>query len=213
MSPDSLAMIKTRADVLPRPEDPGVPAVLLGNGRQQESAWANGDPANFIAAWRYIHDVFVQEGATNVAWIWAPGAWAFDVSINNGAKWYPGDDVVDWIGADEYNWAPTQVGAPYASFETIFSNWYGWASAHDKPLMVAETGALERNPGDKAAWIKAMANTLKTKYTHIKALVWFDITFQETPTELMYWPVDTSPDAYQAWNDVAKDPYFNTRNS
>ena len=80
--------------------------------------------------------------------------------------------------------------------------------------MVAETGALERNPGDKAACIKAMANTLKTKYTDIKALVWFPITFQETPTpELMYWPVDTSPDAYQAWNDVAKDPYFNTRNS
>jgi len=34
-------------------------------------------PANFIAAWRHIHDIFVARGATNVEFVWCPSAYGF----------------------------------------------------------------------------------------------------------------------------------------
>ena len=170
-----------------------------------------GTPANFIAAWRYVHQIFVQEGAANVAWVWAPTNLRFGGAYGNTAPaWYPGDDVVDWIGADGYNWAPDMVNAPYESFQSIFANFYAWASTHDKPLMVGETGVEERNPGEKAQWIRAMATTLKTTYTRIKALVYFDLSYPESGVTWR-WPVDSTPETYAAWNGIARDPYFNTR--
>ena len=42
----------------------------------QSYPWAvavNGNTAEqYVAAWRYVHAIFVAEGATNVRWIWNP---------------------------------------------------------------------------------------------------------------------------------------------
>ena len=100
--------------------------------------------------------------ATNVAFVWCPNAWAWD--IDNAARWYPGDHVVDWICADGYNWAPTRPGASWDSFERIFANFYNWGARKGKPMMVGEFGAIERRPGEKAAWILDMARTLRTRF-------------------------------------------------
>src|SRR5204863_202833 len=54
--------------------------------------------------------IFKEEGADNVIWVWTPNAAGF----KDGRKYtggnppapffYPGDDYVDWISADGYNW-------------------------------------------------------------------------------------------------------------
>ncbi len=60
--------------------------------------WGVGTNGNtttdYVTAWRHIHDIFEQEGATNVRWVWAP-------NVKPGlptpyAELYPGDDYVDW---------------------------------------------------------------------------------------------------------------------
>ncbi len=205
------AMIRQRADAL---RDLHVPLFLRffwemdgKKGRQL----AGGNPSNYIAAWRHVHALFDQEGATNVAWVWAPTNLRFGPTDTSAPNWYPGDDVVDWIACDGYDWAPVWSGYPYDQFESIFRTFYDWAGSRGKPLMIAETGAMERNPGDKAAWFTSMASTLKTTYRNIRAVVYFDITWSDG-TNTFPFRVDSSASSLAAWRTVGQDPYFNPRN-
>ena len=59
-----------------------------------------GSPAEYIAAWKHIRDVFAQQGVTNVAWVWCPTSKGF--TNGTAGAYYPGDSEVDWICADVY---------------------------------------------------------------------------------------------------------------
>ena len=132
-----------------------------------------GSPASFIAAWRRIHRIFDNAGVTNVSWVWCPNAWGF--ATGAAQKYYPGDAYVDWMCADGYNWAPDRKGDEWRSFEWIFQPFYDWASGRGKPLMIGEFGVQERKPGEKAQWLRQAADTLQTKFTDIKAVVYFNV--------------------------------------
>ena len=132
-----------------------------------------GSPASFIAAWRRIHRIFDNAGVTNVSWVWCPNAWGF--ATGDAQKYYPGDAYVDWMCANGYNWAPDRKGDEWRSFEWIFQPFYDWASGRGKPLMIGEFGVQERKPGEKAQWLRQAADTLQTKFTDIKAVVYFNV--------------------------------------
>ena len=60
--------------------------------------WSKEGPGPYKAAYRHIVDLFREEGATNVGW-------AFHIDAtdnNNGYKWYPGDDIIEWVGTTCY---------------------------------------------------------------------------------------------------------------
>ena len=71
---------------------------------------AYGNNEDFKAAFRKFVEVFRAEGATNVSFAWTMTHWAFEVGDSRpsdrrrAAIWYPGDDVVDFIAGDPYNW-------------------------------------------------------------------------------------------------------------
>jgi len=161
----------------------------------------SGHPALYVAAWRHIHDVFAAEGATNVQWVWCPNATAF-ADDRNAPAYYPGDEYVDWICADGYNWAPGRNSDQWRSFASIYGAFYDWGMAHGKPLMVGEYGAQERNPGDKAAWLTEARQALKTKFPGIKAVLYFDANKDYD------WRVTSSPQTLAAFRDMANDPWF-----
>lgn len=51
--------------------------IVLSFGHEFNGNWypwgtTGTTPAQFVAAWRHIHDVFATEGATNVIWVWDP---------------------------------------------------------------------------------------------------------------------------------------------
>ena len=161
----------------------------------------SGHPALYVAAWRHIHDVFAAEGATNVQWVWCPNASAF-ADGGNAPSFYPGDEYVDWICGDGYNWAPGRSGDQWRSFADIYGAFYDWGVAHGKPLMVGEFGAQERNPGDKAQWLTDAREALKTKFPEIKAVLYFDANKDYD------WRVSTSPETLAAFRAMANDPWF-----
>jgi len=144
-------------------------------------AWAPGingnTPASYVAMWRHVHDVFVEEGATNVRWVWSPnvdypGAMPFEAM-------YPGDDYVDWVGLDGYNWGMSNGYTPWRSFTGVFgASYFRLARLTTKPLMIAEVGCVEVGapPGlSKAAWIHSMLQSeLVTHFPRVQAFVWFD---------------------------------------
>ena len=51
--------------------------IALSFGHEMNGNWypwgtAQTTAAEFVAAWRHIHDVFARAGATNVIWVWNP---------------------------------------------------------------------------------------------------------------------------------------------
>ena len=136
----------------------------------------SGNPGQYIAAWRHIHDVFAQAGATNVQWVWAPNIW-YQVSLaTDGRAYYPGDGYVDWVALDGYNNAPSG----WQSFSTLFGYAYTQLTAMTgKPLMIAETASSEATAQQagqgqsKAGWIQsAFATEIPQRFPRLGALLW-----------------------------------------
>ncbi|MFH1368413.1 MAG: CIA30 family protein [Elusimicrobiota bacterium] len=164
-------------------------------------------PEKYVRAYRYIHDVFEKEGAKNVIWLWSPNNISYPPTPDNTiVKAYPGDEYVDWIAVDGYNFG-RQPGFNYGwnSFDTLFAGVYSDVVENipGKPIMIGEFGCGNVG-GDKIAWIRDMGKCLKEKYPAIKAAVWFNIN-KETD-----WRIDGQPDIAEAFRDVIKDDYFLT---
>jgi hypothetical protein len=157
----------------------------------------------YIAAWRHVHDIFVQEGATNVFWVWCPNANDVPaVPWNHWTEYYPGDDYVDWVGIDAYNWGTSSSCCIWQSLATILTGSPYQDYAGKKPLILPETASAEVG-GSKAQWIDDMHQDLKTEFSGIRAVVWFDIN-KETD-----WRINSSPSALAAYTSMAHDPFFN----
>ena len=160
---------------------------------------ANGNhPEDLVAAWRHIRDRFDRAGVHNVRWVWCPDAGLGETPLE---EMYPGDDAVDWIGLDGYNWGDVHPETGWRSFEEIFGAAYeAVRGLSDRPLMIAETASAERG-GDKAAWIADAFAALPTRFPAVRAISWFG-----EATAGADWPVTSSPESVAAFADVATDP-------
>ena len=190
------AMIATRGDAVKAL--PG--KVFIRLFPQMDLQTGLGTPAEFVAAYRKVRNIFNSRGATNAVFVWAPSASSF--GAGKASSYYPGDAYVHWIGAEGYNWAPGQPGATWTSFYNIFKGFYDWASLKGKPLMVGGTGVQEHNTGHNAWWIDSMAYSLKNSYPFIQAIVYTDAK------QAYDWRPDTSSGSYTAYKRMAADAYF-----
>jgi hypothetical protein len=129
----------------------------------------------YIAAFHHIWTIFHKEGATNVAFVWAPSD-AQHVNDAEDTRYYPGSAYVDWIGADLYD--RQQINKTFGhEFDAFYRYWH--AQAPTKPIMISETGAIG---GDQPVWLKQITSCLtrkvvmtrETPYTQVKALVYVD---------------------------------------
>jgi Glycosyl hydrolase family 26 len=130
---------------------------------------------DYIAAWRHVHDVFVDAGVTNVRWMWSPNV-AFPGSTPIEAL-YPGNAYVDWVGVDGYNFGPSVAGHTWRSPSEVFAATI--SSVEDislKPVMLSEVGCASVG-GDKAAWIAGFFKELIDR-PDLQAFTWFDAATQ-----------------------------------
>jgi beta-mannanase len=156
--------------------------------------------SKYIDAYRHIHDIFKSAGANNVLWVFCPNADSVPSdSWNQAINYYPGDNYVDWVGFDGYNWGSAQT---WQTFSAIAGRIYPALSAKNKPMIVAETASSEMG-GDKGGWISALVPALSGSYPGIKALVWFNMN-KETD-----WRMDSSSSARTASIAMATNAYFN----
>lgn len=142
--------------------------------------WAgtvNGNrPEQYAPAYRRIVDIFRQEGATNVRWVWAPNHIGLpDWTSSSFKQYYPGDDYVDFAAIDGYNFGTSQSGMSWLSFDDIFAPAYREITGFtNKPILIAEMASAESG-GDKAAWITNAFERLEAAYPRIVGLVWFNL--------------------------------------
>lgn len=159
--------------------------------------------ADYIAAYRHVHDLFASNGVNNVTWIWCPVTWSVPHLNGNGLiDYYPGSTYVDWIGLDGYNFGNTKTGQSWQSFSEIFSPGYRDVLSLNKPIMIAETASTEFG-GSKSSWIEeSFAVAIPNKFPKIKALIWFDIN-KETN-----WDINSSPSSISQFkNQVNQEIY------
>lgn len=157
--------------------------------------------ADFVAAWRHLHDLFRREGATNATWTWTPnGETVPDTVANRPDHYWPGPEYVDWVGVDAYNWgAPSPTG--WRTVAQTFSTNLTSLPAFGKPIVIAETACAERG-GDKAAWITTLFATLTGTYRDVVgAVIWFEDSIPG-----YNWPTTSSPAAQASFAAAVKRP-------
>jgi beta-mannanase len=167
---------------------------------------ATGQPADYARAFRRVVDGFNRVGADNVIFVWNMMGYVGGYA-NIYPTLYPGDQYVDWIAYDPYNWYGCRSGSKPRSFAEMTKPFYDWtaANAPGKPLMLAEYGLQEQPAGSpsKAEWFRDSLAQLKTTRTRIKALVYFNNLHD------CDWRITSSSSSVAAYREVGRDGYLN----
>lgn len=156
-------------------------------------------PAAFVTAWRRVHGIFRQQGATNVEFVWCPNVDSIDAQgrVNTSAnaikQYWPGGDYVDYMALDGYNFGEGD-GQSWRSFTQIFARPYAEviALSATKPLFIAETGCATQG-GSKPAWIADMFATSSRNFPRIRGIGWFNANKDRD------WRVNSSPISLEAF--------------
>jgi len=135
-------------------------------------------PERFAAAYRHIITLMRSEGARNITWVFHVAA-ADDPEEpwNRWENYYPGDDVVDWIGVSVYG--PQQPADTEAkSFRQQMDPFYARLDGLNKgkPVIVAEfgctAGSLVAQPDKWAA--AALEDILSRRWSRVIGFSWWN---------------------------------------
>lgn len=115
--------------------------VIISFGHEMNGdwySWGKGktSPADFVAAWRHIVNVFRTWGVFNVTWLWTINSLAGGPGQAFSPKaWWPGASYVDWVGIDGYYYYHGE------SFRIVFGNTISVIRHFtEDPVFIPETG-------------------------------------------------------------------------
>lgn len=159
--------------------------------------------ADFKKAFRRVTYIFKQQGAKKVKFMFVVNN-RFNGDYGPYSKYYPGDDVVDYVGIDGYNWGQTNQYNVWQNFDEVFSKSYAEIKMlTNKPIFISETASVEdkSNPYRKAIWIKDLWFKICTSYTHIQRVTWFSIK-EERDGWMADWRIDSSINSIDAFKSI-----------
>ena len=240
----------------------GVP-ILVRFAHEMNGSWYSWSqsPTEYVAAFRTLAEA-IHSQAHLTAMLWAPnygGGYPFaggryqalpdssdfqlldtnrdgrlDMLDDMYAPYYPGDDVVDWVGMSLYHWGSqypwgenevpekgsfvARITGTYAGLEGDqrgVPNFYQvYVEQHHKPMAITETAALY-NPavgGDseqliKQTWWRQVFSTeVARDFPRIKMINWFEWRkFESEVGGVIDWTVTFNPELAQAFlNDLPR---------
>jgi hypothetical protein len=159
--------------------------------------WSGQD---YVAAWRHVREIFRQEKADNVSWVWCPTAEGF--IRGDAPAFYPGDDQVDWTCVDVY------AGNLFQPIGRLMGPFLQWAAQHPKPIVIGEFGVAKAwGSAGRAAWLADAKRTFKAN-PQIKAVAYFESDpAGNGPNQQFQLTGDKA--AFKAFARLTRDPYFN----
>lgn len=144
-----------------------------------------GSPADFVAAWRHVHDLYERAGAHNAVWAWV--VTGYPPFFQTARQIWPGNRYVDWIGWEAYNGSGCAnnaiTTAAYQSFGTVALKFYRWIHTNGprygidaaKPMMISEAGSVIYDGAqDRTAQFYSGIPTVLARYPQIKAVTLWD---------------------------------------
>jgi mannan endo-1,4-beta-mannosidase len=171
------------------------------------SGTVNGNsPAEFKKAWIHVHDIFREEGVTNVTWVWSIN-WKSspDVFANRYHAYYPGDDYVDWTSISGFNWGKTRTRPQGDSFTKLYSKPIAYLTKRKKPIIISEIAC---NTGvDKPAWIRDSYTRIRTQYPQVKGIVYYDNP-EKNAKGTQRWHISSSASSSRAYDSMISSRWF-----
>lgn len=169
---------------------------------------ANGTPAQYVAAYRHLHDRFRLLGVTNVVWVWTVTGYLPDAALMTAS--YPGDDYTDWIAYDQYNYFACKQNTDWLSFAQTQVPTYTWMRQHistTKPLMLAEYGTAvdPAHPQAQRAWYQQVPQVVRQQLPGVRAIMQWDSSVPGPDCDLSVGPAP----AMAGFAESGTDPYFN----
>lgn len=154
---------------------------------EQTSGNRRGD---YVEAWRHVHDLFQQVGATNVIWVWSPNIIRPVRSIALDPL-YPGDDYVDWVGLVGYAVEESTAAAVFQPTMTVVRKFTG------KPFLITETG-VQAGP-HRLAWITDFFHWIGQQ-PDVVGFIWFEFSKEQGGTA--DWRFNANPTTAKAFRDA-----------
>lgn len=202
-----------------------------GNGGcfQRPSPTATSLPYQFTNAWAVVHSQLLGVGSPlpDITFVWNPNvidAANDPPSPTSFDAYFPGQNEVDWIGADGYSKLGPQNHP--LSFHSIFDNFIADIQASpnlygQKPLLIGETGSctIYPYPDDQADYLIDLQTVLDgtpgaPSYGAVRGVIYFDAQGQyNIHSQLCDWSLDgpaQSPaiTGLQAFENIGHDPNF-----
>jgi hypothetical protein len=172
-----------------------------------DSRWSTDDPAAFIKYWRHVVTTMRAQPGQHFEFDWNP---------NNGdtkydaAKYYPGSDVVDYIGVDAYDvsWKPNSYPYPQNCDEACRNTrqkvawdraiyggerglrfWSDFARDQGKPLTLPEWGLWQRQDGhgggENLNYLRWMSEFINDPANRVAYQAYFEFDGPDGPHRLM----------------------------
>ncbi|MGA4731333.1 glycoside hydrolase [Micromonospora taraxaci] len=185
--------------------------VFLGFDHEPEDEPAKGSDADFVRAWRYVHERFARAGATNAVWVWTMMGWSGHHSRYAGL--YPGDQYVDWVAYDPYNFHVCTGSTVWKSPSTTVGGFYDWLDDNGigagKPRMLAEFGTNfnSADPGAKQRWFQEFPAALKA-HPKIRAAIYFNSPGVTSRTAICDMTMNHDASAVAGFAQAGQEPYL-----
>lgn len=144
-----------------------------------------GTPEDYIGMWRQLHRRFSETAlaASNIQWMWSPNA--DEIGGIRAERYYPGDQFVDWVGLDGFNFGGSQRYSSGQSDwrfpEALFGSMLGRIrELTSKPVALTEFASSSvpdsgegHEPQQKAQWIEDAFSYVSEN--DIKMTCWFNV--------------------------------------
>jgi beta-mannanase len=185
--------------------------VFLAFHHEPESSGSKkfGTAEDYKAAFRKIVTIFRARGANNVIFAWQMTGYAFRAApgeYNYAATWYPGDQYVDVVGADPYNWYTCGHGrGRWQSLQTLVDPVLAFAKAHGKQVVLPEFASMRESR--RPQWIKDAGTYMAAHDNQIAAAFYFNRRPTNSANSDCTWPLSTDAD-YAAFRQMASNPVF-----
>ena len=175
-----------------------------------------GSAKDYKDAWRRVVDIFRKRGADdNVTFTWILTDHAFRVPSTDrryAPKWWPGENYVEEMGADVYNWfecRPNEVH-PWRTPQYVTNGFRLFGAQYpDIPMSLPEWATVEDpdQPGRKAEYISQMQQMLQEpEWDQITTALYFHRKGTAFPT--CDWSYDTSASSTAALEAMGADPWY-----
>jgi hypothetical protein len=167
-------------------------------------------PSLYKKAYRYIVDRARAVGATNIIWVFHVQNYSYPKDEWNQPKeYYPGDGYVDWLAMSAYGkqfvknpWVSPQDAMTWAYDDLCSIN-------SNKPIMLAEWGVGEfPKDGDKARWITEAFGIMKTRFSRLKAAVFWSERWENDDGTYSNLRVTSSRRALEAYRRYVADSFW-----
>lgn len=172
-----------------------------------DSRWATDDSEAFITYWRRVVAAMRSVPEQHFEFDWNPNNGS---SAHDAVAYYPGDDVVDYVGIDAYDVAYTPRTYPYpvdcpvdcrldrqkrAWSSAVYGGprglqfWAAFAARHGKPMSLPEWGLWRRDDGHGGAenlyYLNKMADFIRDPANHVAYHAYFEFDGPDGEHQLM----------------------------